>query len=47
LVARLRTVAAPFGEDALVHFHRYMARNSWACRQPQTGMIFQTDRGRG
>jgi predicted ferric reductase len=24
LVARLRTVAAPFGEDALVHFHRYM-----------------------
>lgn len=24
LVARLRAVAAPFGEDALVHFHRYM-----------------------
>lgn len=24
LVARLQTVAAPFGEDALVHFHRYM-----------------------
>ena len=24
LVARLKTVAAPFGEDALVHFHRYM-----------------------
>jgi predicted ferric reductase len=24
LVARIRTVAAPFGEDALVHFHRYM-----------------------
>lgn len=24
LVARLRTVAAPFGEDALVYFHRYM-----------------------
>lgn len=24
LVARVRTVAAPFGEDALVHFHRYM-----------------------
>lgn len=24
LVARLKVVAAPFGEDALVHFHRYM-----------------------
>ena len=24
LVARLRTVAAPFGEDALVHLHRYL-----------------------
>ncbi|TPG29840.1 ferredoxin reductase family protein [Mycolicibacterium hodleri] len=24
LVARVKTVAAPFGEDALVHFHRYM-----------------------
>lgn len=24
LVARIQTVAAPFGEDALVHFHRYM-----------------------
>ncbi|WP_170111097.1 ferric reductase-like transmembrane domain-containing protein [Antricoccus suffuscus] len=24
LVARIRTVAEPFGEDALVHFHRYM-----------------------
>lgn len=24
LVARLKAVAAPFGEDALVHFHRYM-----------------------
>lgn len=24
LVARLQTLAAPFGEDALVHFHRYM-----------------------
>ena len=24
LVARVKVVAAPFGEDALVHFHRYM-----------------------
>ncbi|MGB8405440.1 MAG: ferric reductase-like transmembrane domain-containing protein [Mycobacterium sp.] len=24
LVARVKSVAAPFGEDALVHFHRYM-----------------------
>lgn len=24
LVARVKAVAAPFGEDALVHFHRYM-----------------------
>lgn len=24
LVARVKTFAAPFGEDALVHFHRYM-----------------------
>ena len=24
LVARIKTVAAPFGEDALVVFHRYM-----------------------